>query len=158
MLASTKMTITDHSEIITLRFPKWVIYPYSVCNLLCSIALLSLLVFGDYTGMNFIKMWKPGICGFFIFLMNWVQFRIFLSSVIITNNGLETKSPVSIKRFIKWEDIIEVKRPFLGIPNEYTYVVSLNNKIITLCRSIPEYQNIIKTIQERSLNLKKCNC
>ena len=139
------------------RIPKWFVYSFGFLDLVVSIAIIIILVLGDYEGLTYGEIWKPGIFIFFLFLLNYLFFRIFLSSVTISQEGIESTSPVSPKMFIGWNEIKEVRRPLLRIPSEYTYVVSAKKEKLTLFRGYPEYHEIIKLIKERSPKLEKCN-
>ena len=151
------MTESNHTETKIFRIPNWLIYAFGFCDLIVSIVIISLLVLGDYEGLTFREFWKPGMFIFILFLLNYLFFRIFLSSVTISYEGIESTSPVSSKKFIGWNEIKEVRRPLLRIPSEYTYVLSARHEKLTLFRSYPEYHDIIKLIKERSPKLEKSN-
>jgi hypothetical protein len=151
------MAASDHKETKIFGIPNWLIYTFGFLDLIVSIAIISLLVLGDYEGLTFSEFWKPGMFVFILFLLNYLFFRVFLSSVTISQEGIESTSPVSSKKFIGWNEITEVSRPLLRIPSEYTYVVSARHEKLTLFRSYPEYHEIIKLIKERSPKLEKCN-
>ena len=151
------MAASDHMNPKVFRIPKWFIYAFGFCDLMVSIAIISLLFLGDYEGLTFSEFWKPGMFIFILLLLNYIFFRVCLSSVTISQEGIESTSPVSSKKFIVWSEIREVRRPLLRIPSEYTYVVSANNEKLTLLRSYPQYHEIIKLIKERSPKLEKCN-
>ena len=151
------MAASDHMVPKIFRIHNWFIYALGFCNLIVSVAIISVLVLGDYEGLKFSEVWKPGSFVLSLFLCNYVFFRVCLSSVTISQEGIESTSPISSKRFLRWDEIVEVRRPFVRIPYEYTYVVSASNKKLTLFRSYPEYREIIRVIKERAPKLEKCN-
>jgi hypothetical protein len=88
----------------------------------------------------------------------YIDFRILLFyKVISSKKGLKATNLFSRPQFFKWEDIIEVRRPVLGIPRYIAYVISKDNKKMLLIRKIKDYDKLINIIKERALNLRKYN-
>jgi hypothetical protein len=85
----------------------------------------------------------------------------FLSSALFytataTEKGIETTNPIlRSNKSCTWDEIIDVKKPFLRIPIAFRYVVLENDKKILLIRGIPNYEKIIELINLRAPNLKK---
>ena len=139
------------------RLPNWAIFGFGICDLIVSIVMVCLIIFGDYQGLTFGDLWRPGLFILILLLLNYLFFRVFLSFVTISNEGITSTSPATSTKFVGWDEIREVKRPLLRIPSEYTYVISESGDRLTLFRSYPGYRDIIKLIKERSPRLEKCN-
>jgi hypothetical protein len=73
-----------------------------------------------------------------------------------TDKGLVTNNLFGQSKSVRWDEIIEVKRPRFGIPADVTYVLSAKKKKVFLIRSMKNYNALIQLIKQRSTNLQGC--
>ncbi len=99
-------------------------------------------------------------CSVFFFLDLggfWIILKLLFYSVTATNKGIEARNIIVGKTTIQWEDILEVRRPSMGIPKDISYIITKNNNKLLLIRSMKNYSKIIQLIKKMALNLKSCD-
>jgi len=82
--------------------------------------------------------------------------KLLFYSVTGTKRGLETNNIFGSNKIVKWDEIMEVRRPRFGIPNDFSYVISGKTEKLLLIRSMKNYKELIQLIKERAINLTKC--
>lgn len=81
--------------------------------------------------------------------------RCLLYSVVASTEGLKASNILGKEKFLNWTDIIAVRRPRFGLPQEIAYVVSNNRERLLLFRSMNHYSRVIELIRKRAPNLQK---
>ena len=86
----------------------------------------------------------------------WVILGVLFYSVTATRQGILATNLFGKDRFLPWHEIVEVRRPRFGIPQEITYVISQDKAKLLLFRSMKKYSTLIKIIKARASNLARC--
>ena len=86
----------------------------------------------------------------------WTLLKILFYTVTATKGGLLTDNLIGHKKYIRWGDILEIKKPSFGIPRDARYVITSDNKLILL-RSMTNYELLIQLIKEKAPNLEDCS-
>lgn len=137
-----------------LGFPKWCVILMSV-NYLIALPILAVYTFFVIYNNKGITLF--GFLLLSVLLISFVIIYYFFYSVTATSNGLIAEHKLGRKRTFLWDDIVEVRRPRLGIPNELTSVISKDGKKIFLLRSMSHYKDLVEHIKVKAVNLRKCN-
>lgn len=149
--------MTDSQNVILkISFPIF----FKIFLLICCVGILFLSGFYFYKIATHQLQISYFICSVFLFLDLagfWIILKLLFYSVTATNKGIEARNIVVRNIKIQWGDIIEIRRPRLGVPKDISYIITKNNNKLLLIRSMNDYSKIIKLIKERALNLKNCD-
>jgi hypothetical protein len=86
----------------------------------------------------------------------WFFNKVLYYSIIVLPQGISSNKLVGGGYLVKWEEIVEVKRPKFGIPYDAIYIVTYKNKKILLVRGMKNYLKLIKLIKVKAPNLRYC--
>ena len=134
-------------------YPKW----FRIFISLCGILTLSFSLFYIFaTYYNGQVMAHPLRFLFFFALVLgtfWLLFGLLFYTIKATENGIESSNIVGKSTVLSWDEILEIRKPRFGIPVDFSYVISESKKML-LVRSMKNYHELIKLIENRAVNLK----
>ena len=128
----------------------------SFCGLFTVIFITVYIVKVFYSGQLLLKLSR---CLLLLAMMGSIfcaVIKLLFYSVTGTKRGLETNNIFGSNKIVKWDEIMEVRRPRFGIPNDFSYVISGKTEKLLLIRSMKNYKELIQLIKERAINLTKC--
>jgi len=142
----------NQNTLIKTSFPRWFVIFISFC------LVITLPLSTIYT---VVVIYNNGLSVFGILLLTFVLaefwfLKFLFYSVTATEKGLEAANLLGSNKSFIWDEIVKVRRPPLGIPYDFSYVVSKNKEKMLLVRSMQNYKELIELIKVRSPNLQKC--
>ena len=147
------MIVENQNVLFKSSFPKWFVILGSICfviTLLFSTLYVVVVIYNN--GISVFNM-------IILILLSsgyWFFIKILFYSITATDRGLKSNNPLGSSKEFIWEEIVEVRRPYFGIPYDLTYVVSKNNGKLLLIRSMQNYKEIIELIKIKAQDLQKC--
>lgn len=144
---------SKENVLLKINYPKWALYFISFCwgsifLFFIFFALKEIIEFSFPIQMVVI------ICA--ILLSGVFIFKIFFLTVIATEKELKRTYPFITDKSFPWDEIIEVRRPRLGMPYDFSYVISKNKKKLLLIRSMENYKELVELIKAKAPNLQNC--
>ena len=134
-------------------FVNWIIFCWVFLLLICAFYIFRIVTF---YGLNYSHI---VMCAFLIIITFggvWFISCVLFHTTTATEEGIETTNPIlKSKKSCTWHEIIDVRKPRLGIPASFRYAILEKNKKILLIKGIPNYEKIIELIKLRAPNLKK---
>lgn len=143
-------------RILTVSMPLWFIIFMGICGIGVTIITVFYVVWvisNDKLDSHIFG------CLFFIsiVLAGLLFFsKIMFYSVTAVDKGLEANNIIGPRKFFHWNEIVEVRRPKFGIPNDASYVISNKRGKMMLLRGTKNYKNLIALIRLKAPNLKRC--
>lgn len=142
----------QNTVILEVSLPKWFRVFYAVGAPVA--VLIFVIVWFHYgrDGYTFSEAWKLLLFLAIIGLGLWTT-PIFLSTVLVTDAGLELKRVFGSPQRLSWDEIVLVSRPRSRIPYDAVYIISQTGRKIVLSRGMTGYSELLELIQSRAPNL-----
>lgn len=145
----------NHREIVKIHFPKFISIPF----ILGGLAILTAIIFYA-SRLKQIEAFDLDLLKLMFLLILFIVaiffvLKVLFYSVTATDIGIETDNIIGTKKAFLWNDIVELRRPRFGIPKDASYVIASNDDKIMLIRSMRGYNELIKTVKIRAINLRK---
>jgi hypothetical protein len=147
----------DLTQELKISYPKWVAVPFILGWTVLLLAFFFYLAKFARNGPHFLLILKIAFLLILLFSGIWVFLKFLFYSVIASKRGLETDNLFGKRKSFLWHEIIGVRRPRLGIPQEIAYVVSKEKEKLLLLRSMKNYSQLITLIKEKASNLQGCD-
>ena len=139
-----------------IHYPSWLAICYTICYGVCILmfAWYLYLIYSNQLIRD--RLWDIAFLFLFLLIGLWPIFHFFSYSVIATNEGVENRPLVGVKKKFTWPEIAEVRQPKFKIPYNVIYVVTQNNKKIVIWKEMNNINQMIDFIKNMSPNLRKC--
>ncbi|MFH1673720.1 MAG: hypothetical protein ABIF87_09905 [Pseudomonadota bacterium] len=145
-----------HGNDVKVSLPKW----FAILMVFCGSFTISISVFYIIrvpdNGVSASELCKSVILLSFDLAIIWFFLKILFYSVAATERGLEANNLFGQKKIFLWNEIVEIRRPQLGVPVGAAYVISKNKDKLFLPRGEKNYNELVKLIKVKSPNLQKC--
>ena len=147
----------DYKEdrILKVSMPIWFIIFMGICGIGMTIITVSYVVWVIYNDKLHSHLY--GCLFFLIIVLTGLLFflKIMFYSVTAVDKGLEANNIIGPKKFFHWNEIVEIRRPKFGIPNDASYVISSERRKMMLLRGTKNYKKLIALIKFKAPNLKR---
>lgn len=137
------------TSFIKMKFPNW----FRVFILICASG--TTILAGLYLG-NAIKNsqllvhpLKSLIFFALIFSSFWIVLKLLFYSLTVTNDGLIVNNIICSKKFVRWDEVVQIRRPIFRVPLDATYIILANGKKVLLVRSMENYKEVIQAIKAK---------
>lgn len=101
------------------------------------------------------RLWEIAILFLFLLIALLPLLHYASYSVIATNEGVERRSSLGVKKKFAWTEIVDVRRPKLKIPLDAIYIVTKDNTIIEISKDMRNVHQMIDFIKHMSPMIKK---
>ena len=147
-----------HNEYLKVKLPRWFGALYILCGVLMALFTVFYFIWSIYYDgrLSALEIMHTIFLLILVFAGLWLTLKILFRSATATDRGLETDNIIETKKFLSWDEIVEVRRPRFRIPIAFAYAISKDKKKLLLIRGAENYQKLIELIKEKAPNLKKC--
>jgi hypothetical protein len=134
------------NEIIRTSYPSWFIISISLCGIVTILMSTYYIGWVISSGQLYSHLFKLIFFAIFVVAVLWFLLKIVFYSVIATERGLETHNIVGQKRFFHWDEIVEIRKPRLGIPHDVIYVISEDKNKLMLIKGMKNLEELVHLI------------
>ena len=122
----------EENNNIRSSFPVWFVVSMTFCGIVTALGVGAHIIGLIYHGYFFSKLLRFSFGLVLILGIVWFFAKILFYYVTGSERGLETNNIVGSGKLFLWDEIVEIQKPRFGIPVDFTYVISKNNKKIML--------------------------
>ena len=147
----------DDDKELRMSYPKWLVIIFPLGLLILFFTLCFYMGRFDMTHPSILSILK--LVFLFIIVIGGVLLflKCLLYSVVASMEGLRANNIMGKERFLHWSEIVEIRKPRFGLPQEIAYVISNNQEKLLLLRSMKHYNQLIDLVRKRAPNLQKCD-
>jgi hypothetical protein len=148
--------IQPDNYLFKVRYAVWFLILSSVCGITTFYYCSKYLYWVVDQNLILERKFISTTCIMIIVSGLWFFNKVLYYSIIVLPQGISSNKLVGGGYLVKWEEIVEVKRPKFGIPYDAIYIVTYKNKKILLVRGMKNYLKLIKLIKVKAPNLRYC--
>ena len=146
--------LKENCTFLKVSFSRWYVALVGCCGLLTVVLSLAYLIYTVLHGEFFERLLRCSAFAVVLLSLLWFLARILFYAVYATERGIRTENILNKKELIPWDEIVEIKRPRIGIPKDAIYLITNNHQKILLIKSMNNYSRLLELIKTRAPNLR----
>jgi hypothetical protein len=147
----------NNDKELRMSYPKWLVAIFPLGLLTLFFTFCFYVTKFDMMNLSILAILKLVFLAIILIGGVVLFLRCLLYSVVASTRGLKANNIIGKEKSLQWSEIIEVRRPRFGLPQEIAYVISNKKERLLLLRSMKHYNQLIELIRKRAPNLQKCD-